>query len=100
MIIAQRGRGPNQRGFTTSVVDEGLHYLLDIRGTEELYDLAADPAEIRDLKNAPERDSTLNHLRNALALILRDNRAPGEVAAAYQKQLLTLLGSMIPRPPI
>ena len=97
VIIPQRGRGPNQRGFTTSLVAEGLHYLLDIRGTEELYDLAADPREVRDLKKAPERTTILNQLRNAMALIIRDNRAPGGVAAAYQKQLMTLLGSMLPR---
>ncbi len=55
VIIPQRGRGPNQRGFTMSLVAEGLHYLLDIRGTEELYDVAADPREVRDLKKVPER---------------------------------------------
>ena len=45
--------GRSQRGFTVSLVAEGLHYLLDVRGTEELYDLAADPRELRNLKDDP-----------------------------------------------
>jgi hypothetical protein len=100
VIIPQRGRGPNHRGFTTSLVDEGHHYLLDVRGTEELYDLAADPHERRDLKGAPEWATSLNHLREGMALILRDNRAADVIAAAYLKQLLTLLGARLPRPSI
>jgi arylsulfatase A-like enzyme len=100
VIIPQRGRGPNQRGFTMSLVAEGLHYLLDLRGTEELYDLSADPRELRDLKNDPGRNADLRRLRNALALILRDNRAPGGVAGDYQNRLRMVLSALSPGPPI
>ena len=100
VIAPERGRGPIQRGFTTSLVENGLHYLLDARGTEELYDLASDSQELRDLRNTPGRETALDDLRNALARILRDHHPSGGVAAAYLKQLLRILGSMIPPPSI
>jgi arylsulfatase A-like enzyme len=99
-IGAERGRGPRHRGFTISLVAEGLHYLLDIRGTEELYDLAADPRELRDLKSEPGWNPALDRFRNALGEVLRDNHPTGVVAAAYLKQLRTLIASMVRRPPI
>jgi hypothetical protein len=98
MVIGpERGTGPRQRGFTVALVDNGLHYLLDMKGTEELYDLTQDPLELRNLKGQSNRETTLNRLRISVAEILRDNRAIGTVASAYLKQLLALLGSMIPR---
>jgi arylsulfatase A-like enzyme len=100
VIIPQRGRGPNQRGFTMSLVAEGLHYLLDIRGIEELYDLVGDPGELRDLKKDPARGPALDRFRNVMALILGENRGTSGVAAEYQKRLRVLLESMAPRPPI
>jgi arylsulfatase A-like enzyme len=100
VIIPQRGRGPSQRGFTASLVDSGVHYLLDIRGTEELYDLHADPGELRNIKTEPGRESVLGRFREALGEILRDHRTTGGVAAIYLNQLRSLLGSMAPRPRI
>jgi arylsulfatase A-like enzyme len=98
VIIPQRGRGPNQRGFAVSLVDAGLHYLLDIRGTEELYDLAADPQELRDIKSEPARGAALQRFRDAMGEILRDDRATGAAGAAYRKQLRSWLGAMAPPP--
>jgi arylsulfatase A-like enzyme len=99
LIGPERGRGPNQRGFTMSLVDEGLHYLLDIRGTEELYDLSGDPRELRDLKNDPSRIPALGRFRNSLGQILRDNRAKSAVAADYKGQFQRFLHSLSPLPP-
>jgi arylsulfatase A-like enzyme len=98
VIIPQRGRGPNQRGFAMSLVAEGLHYLLDIRGTEELYDLAADPRELHNLRDDPSRAPALGRLRFALALALRDNRSARGVAGDYQNRLLTVLNGLLARP--
>lgn len=97
-IIPQRGRGPSQRGLTVSLVDGGLHYLLDVRGTEELYDLAADPGESRDLHKDPARAPALDRFRNALGEILRETRATGGAGAAYLKQFRSWLGSVAPAP--
>ncbi len=100
VIIPQRGRGPNQRGFTMSLVAEGMHYLLDSRGTEELYDLAADPRELHDLRNDPRQNPALGRFRNSLDESLRDGRVTSAVADAYRKHLRGVLESLNRRPPI
>jgi arylsulfatase A-like enzyme len=98
LIGPERGRGPDQRGFTMSFAAEGLHYLVDIRGTEELYDVTADPRERDNLRNDPGQKQTLDRFRVALAEFLRDNRVTNGVAADYQKQLMRLLERALPRP--
>jgi hypothetical protein len=75
-----------------------LHYLLDVGGTEELYDLTADPRELRNIKNGSGQESALDHFRAALVEILRDTGASGGTGAAYWKQLRSRIGSMAPRP--
>jgi arylsulfatase A-like enzyme len=100
VIGPERGRGSNQRGFAMSVVAEGFHYVLDARGTEELYDVANDPQESRNLKSEPGLQSTLNRFRVALAEHLRDNRVPTGIAADYQNQLRKLIDMWLPRPSI
>ena len=99
-IGPERGRGPKQRGFTMSLVAEGMHYLVDIRGTEELYELAADPRELHNLKDDPRQTAALGRFRTSLAAFLRDNRVQTGVAADYQEQLRKLLRQWAPRPTI
>jgi len=99
VIGPERGKGPPQRGFTISLVAENLHYLLDVNGTEELYDLAADPEELRNIKDDPARAAALGGFRSSLAQLLRDSRVPSGTAASYQQQLRRLLQSLAPRPP-
>jgi arylsulfatase A-like enzyme len=99
VIIPQRGRGPKQRGFTMSLVAEGLHYVLDSRGTEELYDLAADPRELHDLRNDPGQNPALGRFRNSLDEFLRVSDVTSTVAAVYRKQFRKVLQSLSRRPP-
>jgi arylsulfatase A-like enzyme len=99
-IGPERGRGPRQRGFTISLVAEGLHYMLDMNGTEELYDLTNDPAERDDLRNDPGRKPALDRFRNRLAQIIAGNRPTNPTAAGYQDRFRTLLNSLIPPPRI
>jgi arylsulfatase A-like enzyme len=98
VIGPERGRGPNQRGFTVSLNAEGLHYLMDIRGTEELYDVTADPGELHNLRDDPGQKQALDRLRAALAEFLRDNRVTSGMAADFEKQLMKLLEVRLPRP--
>ncbi len=83
-----------------SLVAEGMHYLVDIRGTEELYELAADPRELHNLKDDPRQTAALGRFRTSLAAFLRDNRVQTGVAADYQEQLRKLLRQWAPRPTI
>jgi arylsulfatase A-like enzyme len=99
VIGPERGTGPPQRGFTVSLVDANLHYLLDVNGTEELYDLVADPDERRNIKNDRGQGAALARFRSILAQLLRDNHLPAGTAASYQQQLLKWLHSVAPPPP-
>jgi len=99
VIGPERGKGPPQRGFTISLAAGNLHYVLDINGTEELYDLAADPVELHNIKNDPVQSAALGEFRSTLAQLLRDNRVPAGTAANYQQQLRKWLDSTAPRQP-
>jgi arylsulfatase A-like enzyme len=99
VIIPQRGRGPKQRGLTISLVAEGLHYLLDIRGTEELYDLASDALELHDLRNDLGQNPALGRFRSALNKILRERRDSSAMAALYKKHFGRVLESLSRRRP-
>jgi arylsulfatase A-like enzyme len=98
-ILPQRGRGPKERGFTMSLVQDGSHYVLDIQGTEELYDLAADPHELRDLKmeKEPAEKLALGRFRSVLYQALTGNRVANDVARQYQQRLRMVLESMLLR---
>jgi arylsulfatase A-like enzyme len=100
VIIPERGRGPNQRGFTMSLVAGSMHYLLDIRGTEELYDLAADPAEQHNLRNDQSHNPALVRFRNSLDEVLRESDVTSTLATVYRKQFRKVLESLSRRPPI
>jgi arylsulfatase A-like enzyme len=93
VIRPERGRGSSQRGFTVSLVAEGLHYLLGAGGNEELYELAADPRELRNLGNDPHQDPALVRLRNSLGDMLKGDGITSGSDADYQKRYLMLLES-------
>jgi arylsulfatase A-like enzyme len=101
VIGPERGRGPAQRGLTMSLVTtDSLRYIVDVRGVEELYDVAADPRELHNLKDVPEKKAALDRCRVALAEFLRDNRVKAGPAADYQTRLMQLLQGWLPRPSI
>ena len=73
--------------------------MLDIQGTEELYDLAADPDELSDLKTdkAPAEKLALGRFRSVLYQALTGNRVANDVAREYQQRLRMVLESMLLR---
>jgi arylsulfatase A-like enzyme len=95
VIGPERGSGPTQRGFVVSLVDEGLHYLLATNLTEELYDIAADPGELHNLKNDPRRKPALGRFRGKVLGILASNRSTG-TARDYQEQLKRVIELLPP----
>ncbi|HSM17294.1 MAG TPA: sulfatase [Gemmatimonadales bacterium] len=65
---------PISRGPMQSLVDRGMHYILNGDGEEELYDYVADNAETTNLLNAPDsvaKGSDLQWFREELKRILR-----------------------------
>ena len=54
---------PVSRGAMRSVVSDGLHYIRNGDGVEELYDFASDPGETRDISKTPRGVNAVKHLR-------------------------------------
>jgi arylsulfatase A-like enzyme len=65
------GSSPACRGPLRSIVRGDWHYIRSGDGSEEIYDLASDPRELRNLARSPESVATLQGLRNALRAIER-----------------------------
>ncbi|HEV3163541.1 MAG TPA: sulfatase [Isosphaeraceae bacterium] len=67
------GRSPVNRGRMQSLVSGSLHYIRNGDGREELYDLAADPTEQRDIAASAGSRGALERMRTQLAEVLRDD---------------------------
>jgi arylsulfatase A-like enzyme len=98
-VPPERGSASNHRGFTVAVAAEGLHYLLDVQATEELYDLDADPMERSNLMKAPARELPLGRFRSAIRQLVQDNRNAIGTVRAYMEALRRALDSMNASPP-
>jgi len=66
---------PVMKGDMTSLVAEGLHYIKNGDGREELYDFENDPDEERDLATSDEGRRLLAQFRMSLDLILSGRRS-------------------------
>ena len=65
-VSNNKGRAPAWRGPMKSLVADGNVYILNADGDEELYDLEADPREIKDLADIAISAPILERFRNAL----------------------------------
>ncbi|HWP48980.1 MAG TPA: sulfatase [Candidatus Limnocylindrales bacterium] len=65
---------PACKGDMKSLVTDGMHYIRNGDGREELYDLENDPAEEQDLANSEEGRQRLEEFRRSLETILRSDR--------------------------
>lgn len=97
VIDPERGPGPKQRGFTVSLVADRRHYLLDVGGGEELYDLQDDPQERHDLRKLPGEGAALSRFRLALLQVLRADPATNTAAASYLLRFRRMLEDMTGR---
>jgi arylsulfatase A-like enzyme len=95
-IGPERGRGPAQREYTVSLMSGDLHYVVDVRGVEELYDLARDPRELRNLKNRPNRSDDLQRFRDSLLRVLPDSSVPQGIARESQDRMRAKILSVSP----
>ena len=78
---------------------EGLHYLLDVQATEELFDLDVDPKERSDLMKLPAQNLRLGKFRSAIRQLVLDNRDAIGTVRAYMEPLRRSLDSMNAGPP-
>jgi hypothetical protein len=62
---------PISKGPMQSVVSDGMHYIRNGDGTEELYDFETDAAELNDLSSRPEAQASLERLRARIDQLLR-----------------------------
>jgi arylsulfatase A-like enzyme len=65
-VSNNKGRAPAWRGPMKSLVADGNVYILNADGDEELYDLTADPREIKDLAETAASGPILERFRNTL----------------------------------
>jgi arylsulfatase A-like enzyme len=66
---------PSMKGDMKSLVMDGMHYIKNGDGREELYDFESDPAEERDLAGSEEGRRALERFRRSLMTFLGRNRA-------------------------
>jgi arylsulfatase A-like enzyme len=92
----RRGPGPSQRGYTMSQVDSGWQYFRDSTGTEGLYDLAADPAESRNLENRADSYRTIIAFRHSILQFLANNPVTIGSEPEYMYRYRTLLKALTP----
>lgn len=59
-----------------SLIDDGLHYIRLLDGSEELYDLERDSLEVQNLSGNPAYTSVLHSLRADMDAIVGDSRQP------------------------
>ena len=69
-VSNNKGRAPAWRGPMKSLVADGNVYILNADGDEELYDLQADPREIKDLADTAVSEPILERFRTALDELL------------------------------
>jgi arylsulfatase A-like enzyme len=62
---------PISKGPMQSVISDGMHYIRNGDGTEELYDFETDAAELRDLSSRPEARASLERLRSRIDDLIR-----------------------------
>jgi arylsulfatase A-like enzyme len=96
VVGPERGRGPVQRDFTLALMDRNLHYLVDVRGVEALYNLAADVAELRNLKDHARHAPDVQRFRDSLLRILPDAEVPNGFARDCQDRLRARLLAISP----
>ncbi len=73
-------RPPAWRGPMASIVLGDSVYIRNADGREELYDLAADPEESRDLSRGPEAEARLGPFRAELGRVKAGDETPSRIA--------------------
>jgi hypothetical protein len=54
-------------------MSDGMHYIVNSQGLEELYDLASDPSAIRDVAGTPEHMAVLERFRSRVAVLRQES---------------------------
>lgn len=73
-------RYPNAKGDLYSLMSDGMHYIVNSRGDEELYDLAPDPSAARNVAGAPEHVAVLERFRTRVAFLRQESGRPAAAA--------------------
>ncbi|MHB1560940.1 MAG: sulfatase [Isosphaeraceae bacterium] len=91
----QAGPGGLRPGFQMSLVAGDRHYIRDGLGRERLFDLAADPFEMTDIRDRPERRRDLESLRRGLLGVLSERPGSAAVERVYLQDFRRALEAAI-----
>ena len=96
----RRGPGPSQRGYTMSQVANGWHYFRDATGVEGIYDLAADPAESRNLEASSSSSRAIGAFRRSILRVFTDDPVTVIAEPEYMRLYRDLLRALTPVGPL
>jgi hypothetical protein len=78
-----------------SLVAPGWHYIRDVIGAEQLYDLRRDTSELHNVVGPGELNPVLNVFRRTLLDVLTDDRGSAEVENLYLARYRRMLQSEV-----
>ncbi len=81
--------------FQMSLVAQGMHYMRDSAGIEQLFELKIDPFEALNIVSKPGSVGSLPTMRKLLLEVLNDEKASVEVENSYLKPFREQLKSLI-----
>jgi arylsulfatase A-like enzyme len=86
---------PSRAMLQMALVTPGWHYIRDVVGPEQLYDLIGDSSELHNLIGPPEFNPVLDEFRRTLLEVLTDDHGTPEIENMYLTRYRRSLQSQV-----